>query len=618
MCGIAGICESGLPAEEVAQRLRKMMDAQLHRGPDESGIKLFPQARAAIGCQRLSLVDIENGQQPMSNEGETVFVVFNGEIYNHTSLRNELEKKGHRFRSRSDTEVIIHLYEEYGDACLEMLNGMFGLAIFDARTRRLLLGRDRSGMKPLYYAQNPHGFLFASEIKALLASGLVTTAPDAEAIDTFLSVGWVPAPRTGFRGIEKLPPGGFLVIEGSRVQRGTFWQPRFLPESEGRKDREHAEELEQRLRSAVTSHLAADVPVGCFISGGWDSSLIAAIAAQQSNSRLKTFSIVFPDHPKCDESRYSRQLVSYLDSEHHEIEFRDAQIPDLLPRTIRSLEEPNAATPSMLIYQLTSLAAASVKTVMSGEGSDELFAGYSWLDATNHYRLRRVVPARLAGFLERRSTSMRWRRLFRIIAAADDVHADIEWFRRLTPTEKQHSISPNFRADSENLSSALPPAGFLASSKDRLERQLCLEFTGRLPACLLQQGDKLGMAHSLEVRLPFLDCAVIDFALGLPSRMKMNGSREKYVLSFLAHSLLPAEIATRRKQGLAYPDAVFASPHVLRFARETLLDSADPDGPVNRDYLEKLWPRWLAREELPLRMLGPALVLQIWWNEFFG
>ena len=229
MCGIAGIVASTLSDDELHVPLQRMMEAQRHRGPDAAGVEVFSEARAAIGCQRLSLVDLDHGMQPVGNEDHSVYVVFNGEIYNHGSLREQLKKRGHRFRSRYDTEVIVHLYEDYGDDCLEMLDGMFGLAIFDLRLRRLLLARDRCGMKPLYYAQRPEGFFFASEIKALLASGRVIARPDPNAIDTFLRIGWVPPPHTGFEGIEKLAPGGFLVVDRSGLKQDSFWRFRFRP-----------------------------------------------------------------------------------------------------------------------------------------------------------------------------------------------------------------------------------------------------------------------------------------------------------------------------------------------------------------------------------------------------
>ena len=376
VCGIAGIVHSRIGPGEMTQALSRMSEALKHRGPDDSAECLYPSMNAGLASRRLALVDLSTGRQPIGNEDESIHLVANGEIYNHRELRKELEQRGHRFRTCTDIEVVLHLYEEYGADCFGRLNGMFGLAILDCRRRLLILARDRSGMKPLYYASTRSGFIFASEPGALLASGLTERAPDWDGLDIYLAIGYTPAPRTCFREIRKLKAGHYSCVGEMGVHDEAYWNLRYSDAMPRRDEQEYAEELERLLRQAVRSHIDADVPVGAFVSGGWDSSLVGLMASQSSPSRLKTFSIVFPEHPEIDEGRYSRELARHASSEHHEIEFRGSNIPDVLPSAMRHMGEPCLASPCVLFYMLSSLAASSVKAVIGGEGSDEQFAGY--------------------------------------------------------------------------------------------------------------------------------------------------------------------------------------------------------------------------------------------------
>ena len=617
MCGIAGIFDSGLAPQELPRLLERMVDAMLHRGPDDCGIAAFPELRAGLACRRLSIVDLVTGHQPLASEDGGVVVVMNGEIYNHRPLRAELEKRGHRFRSASDTETVVHLYEDQGLECLGRLNGMFGLAILDLRARRLVLARDATGMKTLYWTGTPSGFLFASEVKALLASRLVRAEPDWAAVDSYLAFSYVPAPLSCFRGIEKLPAGEYVVFEAGKVSRGAFWRLRFQNSQAPKSDAEYAADLEARLRAAVKTHLDADVPVGAFVSGGWDSSLIATFAAQLSSRPLKTFSLVFPDHPEADEGRFSRQLTAHLGTDHREVEFRAADVPATLAAAVRHLEEPCTTCPVLLDFRLASVAGREVKTVLGGEGADELFAGYRWLRSQVYYRLRRVVPRLLARTLQPLVAHPRLVRACAVLSARDGVSADVEWFRVLTNRRKDELLLPGRRpaAKPDAAPFYLHPET-LASCTDLLQRRLGYEFTRRLADGILFAHDKMGMAHALEVRMPFLDRAVVDFALALPSRMKIRDGRAKYVLSLLV-SQLPPDIARRRKLGLHYPERVLLAGSNQTFTREMLLDSAAPDGLFQKRPLERLLGRSLSRPGEPMRLVWMLLFLQSWWNEFF-
>ncbi len=352
VCGIAGIVNTGLAPQDIQAALARMQQAMLHRGPDQGGMRVFAGQGAGKGAglcaRRLSIIDLEHGSQPMANEDDTVFAVLNGEIYNHGALRRMLLSCGHRFRGCSDTEAILHLYEHAGIDCLDQLHGMFALAIYDVRRQRLLLARDGAGMKPLYFARTQRGFLFASEAKALFATGLIEPEPDPSAIDAYLATGFVPAGMSAFRGVEKLRPGQYLTIDPAREQFGEFWQLRYRVPDPAQSDAGYAEELNTLLAAAVHSHLAADVPVGAYLSGGWDSSLTATLAAQAIERKLETFSVVFPDDPDADESRFSRRMAEYLGSDHHEIEYRSAMLPDLLPKVALHLEEPCSGLPTGL------------------------------------------------------------------------------------------------------------------------------------------------------------------------------------------------------------------------------------------------------------------------------
>lgn len=619
MCGIAGFFEARMAAEAVPRVLQRMGDAIEHRGPDQSGTLAISELAAGLASRRLSLVDVAGGRQPLSNEDGSIHVVFNGEIYNHLELRKSLEGRGHRFSTHCDTEVIVHLYEDLGLESLDRLQGMFALAILDMRERRLVLARDGSGMKSLYWARTPAGFVFASEVKALLASGLVQARPDLGALRTYLAAGFFPAPLTGFEGIEKLAAGRWLVVEDGRVEGGHFWRPKFQKQRPRLREREYALQLEELLQDSVRRHMAADVPVGAFLSGGWDSSLVASYAARLAPGRLKTFSIVFPEDPATDESRYSRRMAEHIGSEHHEIEFRTPQFAELLPQTVRHMEEPHSRGPTVLHYQLAKFASTEVKSVVSGEGSDELFAGYPWFrsrDFTAGELLRGILPPATAGRLRSLRLGRHWDAMLRVANAPDQAAVDVEWMLRLHRVNLK-LLHPDLRDAPWNPRDPLPHPSILESCEDRLQRRLAIEFSGRLSDGILLETDKMSMAHSLETRMPFLHRPVIDFALKLPTDLKRRRGQEKAILRRLVRDL-PPEIAGRRKKGLWYPRDYTAHPSVRGTIRSLLLDSSTP-APIlaERRILEQQLDANLA-SSAPMSGFLCVAVLQCWWNEFFG
>jgi len=617
MCGIAGIYGSGLSGEEARAALGRMAAAMSHRGPDQEAVVPLAEIGGGVAVRRLALVDLEGGGQPIASEDGRVLALLNGEIYNHVALRRWLEGRGHRFRTRCDTEVLAHLYEEEGDGLLERLEGMFALAIVDLARRRVLLARDGPGMKPLYVARTPRGVAFASETAALFASGLARPAPDLAALDVGLAVGFLPAPRTPFAGVEKLVAGTALGIGASGVETRTFERFAYRRDDPPSSDAEYVDELERRLDAAVASHLAADVPIGALLSGGWDSSLVATLAARRLGRPLRTFSLVFPDAPEIDESRHARLVARTIGSDHHEIEYRAERLPEILPAVVRHLEEPMAASPAPLSWLLASLAAAHVKGVVGGEGADELFGGYEWFRSSLPYAFRRAMPSGPARWAERRVADERVRRWLRIAAAPDLRAADAEWKRLWTPWEKRRLLRPGLFRDGPDLEPVQIGGELAASCRDGVQRRLASELRGRLADGILLKHEKLGMAHALEARFPFLDRAVVRLAERLPSRLKMHRGREKVVVRALAERHLPPEIAARRKQGLAFPPYGWLRPPAFPGLRSLLLDGAAGGGPFDRPAVE----RWLAggpRGRLDDRRFAVLVTVQVWWSQHFG
>ena len=616
MCGVGGILFAS--TTDLRERLEAMNASMVHRGPDDAGVELFPQIGAGLAARRLSLVDLEAGHQPMSNQDGSVWAVLNGEIYNHAALREQLRERGHRFRSHCDTEVLAHLYEEEGPAMLSRLEGMFGLAILDVRREQLLLARDRIGMKPMYYARTSQGFVFASEVKAILATGMIRAEPDWAGVDAALTLQFLPAPVTGFVGISKLAAGEQLVLTRGGATTRRYWSFGFRHGEIPASPEEAGRELERRLTAAVASHMTADVPVGVFLSGGIDSSLTAALAARTSPARLKSFSIVFPDDPNMDERRYSRIMAQAIGSEHHELEFRAAMMPDLVDDTVEALEEPTSTSPAILFFSLSRLASPHVKAVLTGEGADELFAGYNVFRTARWYHWRRRFPPWLRalgggilGAAAEWSGSARYETIAHLLAAPDDAHADLEVRRAYGPSQKRRLLGS--RRAMPDLEPFLLPAVTAATCASDLERLLATDVLRRLGDGLLLTAEKMTMAHALEQRMPFLDPSVVAFAEGLDSSLKLRAGKEKFILTQLGH-LLPPEIVARHKQGLRHP-ATARSPAMMRMLRERLLGEG------------RLFRQPMVRRELDQLAAGnlaaaprawTLLVVQCWWDRFFG
>jgi asparagine synthase (glutamine-hydrolysing) len=561
MCGIYGLVGLGRDLPPSEELLAAMGAAVVHRGPDDAGA--FVSARAALGMRRLSIIDVGGGHQPIPNEDRTVWVVCNGEIYNFPELRAELERRGHVFRTRSDTEIIAHLYEDEGLGLFKHLRGMFGIALWDATASRLVLGRDRLGKKPLYVRREPHRLLFASEIKSILEDPSVPRRLDLRALREYLALGYVPAPLTMFEGIEKLLPGHYLVVEGDQVRDEEYWDVRFgtvQPATEA----EWVELVRDKLLDAVRARLISDVPLGAFLSGGIDSSAVVAAMARLTG-RVKTYSIGFegPD-AFYNELPYARTVAQAFGTDHHEIVVKP-EVADLLPRLVWHQDEPLADSASVTTYLVSRLARQSVTVILSGVGGDELFGGYRRYlgDAIGDYyrRLpavvrRRWLPALLARLPQDRHAAfdnyVRYASAF-VKTAELDPAARYTSYVTLCSPEVRSALLRDGGGGGSVVSPTLQRYFDRSAGAGTLDRIFYVDLKTSLPDDLLLLTDKASMAASIECRAPFIDHELVELASRMPADLKVRGFTLKYLLKKAVQPWLPREILTRKKRGFGAP-----------------------------------------------------------------
>ena len=555
MCGICGGLSWKKPLE--AEALGRMVATLVHRGPDEEGTYRAPPV--ALGARRLSVIDLQTGHQPVCNEDGSVRVIQNGEIYNYVELRGDLESRGHRFRTRSDTEVLVHLYEERGREFVSALTGMFAVALWDSRAEELVLARDRLGQKPLYYARDGDGLLFGSEIKALTASGRVSADMDHAALGEYLAKLYVGGEATIYRAVRQVLPGHVLTAGRGGLRTERYWTPWEVPPRTGRLDEAGlVEELGALLREAVRLRLRADVPLGCFLSGGVDSSLVAALACELS-PRVRTFTVGFA-RADYDESGPARAVAEHLGTEHHE--HRIEAGPEELARRIPGLfDQPFGDSSAAPTWQVSQMTRREVTVALSGDGGDEVFGGYRrYLArrlAAGYNRLPRALrraASALAGLLgepaDRYAGGLR-RKLRRFTAYADQVERRPELSRLdfFTPEMQAELLVPDVLA-------ATRRAGAGGDDRDRRELDpaeyaMRRDLVDYLPDDILAKVDRTSMAASLEARAPLLDHRVVEFMLSLPAEWKLRGGTGKYLLKRFAATLLPPEVVDRPKHGFA-------------------------------------------------------------------
>jgi asparagine synthase (glutamine-hydrolysing) len=568
MCGIAGILNLHRDGEISLDGLKRMISMVHHRGPD--GYGFYRDERAGLAHARLSIIDLEGGWQPIYNEDKTVCIVFNGEIFNYLELRQVLEKKGHRFATKSDTEVIVHLYEEFGADCLSHLNGQFAFAIWDKRHKRLFIARDRVGIRPLFYTQINGSFLFASEIKSLFADRRIRREIDPFGLDQIFTFWMTIPPRTAFKDISELPSGHYLIIENGILSQIKYWDLDFTPGPRICSEEEYAEELRELLIDSTRLQLRADVPVGAYLSGGIDSSVITSIIKQCTDTPLRTFSVTFHDEVY-DESDYQRRMIDYLKTDHSDIKCTYADIGNVFPDVIWHTEKPIVRTAPAPLFLLSKLVREKgYKVVLTGEGADEILAGYDifketkvrrFLEKYPHSKFRPLILKRLYPYLAHSPVrSVKYAEAFFKRDAHDYPDEYYSHFPRWNTTAKIKTFFSGSLKDSlQGYNNVNDLSDFFSEDlrgHDALSMAQHIEIKTLLSGYLLSsQGDRVAMANSIEGRYPFLDHRVIKFACKLPPTMRMRALTEKYILKKSMKDLLPDTIIKRTKQPYMAPDA---------------------------------------------------------------
>ena len=619
MCGICGIARSASSDHIDASALSKMRDVMTYRGPDDAGT--YIGAGVGLAMRRLSIIDLAGGHQPMCNEDRTLWIVFNGEIYNYLELRQQHLTHGHRFTSSSDTEVILHLYEQYGADCVNYLNGMFAFAIWNSRTEELFMARDRVGVKSLYYTVAGDTLLFASEIKSLLHYPGVRAEPDLEAMDEFLRYGYTQTPRTLFSGILRVPEGHVATWKRGAFTLKQYWDVSF---ANGPRQSEAAyqEQLLDLLRDSVRLRLRSDVPVGVLLSGGIDSSAVTGLLAQ-SVDKVQTFSIGFEQAAGCNELAFARKVAHHFGTEHHETILSADAFLDFIPTFVYHMDEPVSDGASIPLYFVSALAARHVKVVLSGEGADELFGGYSI------YRYMLLLEQ------YRRMPAAARRPLDSLLSRLPAVGAK---FRKYTALAKlpldQRYIGPRMYDRAQPAALYAAPLREALHGRDThqahralwsrtgaswppLSRMLYVDTKSWLPNDLLIKADRMTMAKSIELRVPFLDYRLIEFAAGLPSNLKIRGSETKYLLKRAMERVLPHDIIYRPKLGFPTPLHQLLRDTGGAYVNDVLLGPrAVNRGYFRRDAVQRLVTEHQQQVEDHHEILWRLIVLEEWHRRF--
>ncbi len=618
MCGIAGMVQSEADGAVSQAAIRRMCATLVHRGPDDEGI--FVKGGVGLGMRRLSIIDVAGGHQPVFNEDKTVCVIFNGEIYNFRDLRLELERRGHRFATHSDTEVIVHLYEEHGMECVRKLRGMFAFALYDERAGRLLLVRDRLGEKPLHYGLHNGTLIFASEMKAILAVRPELARVDQSALLQYMYFGYIPDPATAFESIRKLPAGHLLQFENGTVQVRRYWDLPAYGTSDPASEEEVLEDLEQRLSDAVRMRMIADVPLGAMLSGGMDSSTIVALMARASSRPVKTFSIGFQQE-EFNEIPYARRVAEKFGTDHHEL-IVEAPVVDTVTRFAQHMEEPFGDSSMLPTYFVSCLARKHVKVALTGDGGDEVFAGYDRYRIHLHDRSHQGIPQWMKQFYRDHVH----RRLPNKLPGRNMAYSiSLPWQERYT---EGISFAP-FQREMQLLASdfvALNMAPLkefrdlieAAPAHDPLGRILYLDTKTYLAGDILTKVDRMSMAASLEARVPMLDHVLLEWVTALASRWKMRGSGQKFILRKLAERVgVPKDVLDRPKRGFSLPLGHWMR-HELKEMVETIL--LEPRT-LQRGYFNRAGVRKMLDEHFSQRRdhsprLWRLLMFELWHRNF--
>jgi asparagine synthase (glutamine-hydrolysing) len=621
MCGIAGFVDQGGSSnEERTAILTRMCRAIVHRGPDDEGLQV--DGPVALGMRRLSIIDLSGGHQPMSGEDGTVSIVFNGEIYNYRELKRDLESRGHVFKTNSDTETIVHGYEEFSAQCVNHLRGMFCFAIWDEKAKTLFLARDRVGKKPLYYTHTRHGsFVFGSELKSILEHPHVEREIDLEALDAYLTLGYVPDPLSIYRDIRKLPPGHTLSYSQGRITLEQYWDFNYAPDT-SRTEEAWAEELRPLLEDAVRARLISDVPLGAFLSGGIDSSTVVALMAKAMGQPVKTFSIGFRED-SYNELKYARMTAEKYGTDHHEF-FVTPEICDVADELAWHLDEPFADPSSIPTFVVSKLARQHVTVALSGDGGDELFGGYDRYlverDRKMFAQLPKVFRQKVMSPLSHRLPhGARGRNLLHNLAL-DPIDRYLDSVSVFTSMNRGLLYSEEFKQKLEGLTSVagrfLEYAANVTTGED-LDLLLYTDSKTYLPGDILTKVDRMSMAASLETRAPLLDQKLIEFVTRIPASMKIAGNETKHILKRAVKDLIPEEVMVRPKQGFGIPISKWINQELRGRIRDTLSDPLTRRrGYFNYSYIEVLLNEHDRGRRDHSYSLWALFMLELWHRRF--
>jgi asparagine synthase (glutamine-hydrolysing) len=629
MCGITGwanLDSHAPPFDGAKELLHSMCERMVHRGPDSEG--LFVTYGAALGMRRLAIIDLVTGEQPAFNEDRSIAVVLNGEIYNYRELREDLEKRGHSFRSASDTEVLPHLYEEYGDGMVRELNGMFAFALWDSKQRRLLIARDRFGEKPLYWGVFEKKLVFASEPKVLLAHPSIHPELDLQALRQYLSFDYIPAPLSIYKGINKLPAAHKLVLEDGRVDVDCYWQLNYQTVSPVPSERDAAAHLKDLLAGSVRMRLVSDVPLGVLLSGGVDSSTVAALAVRTSTEAVKTFSISFAES-SFDESAYARGVAKFLGTDHHEERLSANLAANLVSEIGAWMDEPFSDPSLVPTYLLSRFTRKHVTVALGGDGGDELFAGYPMYAGHRWAEIYKRIPNGIKTSIveplvrllpvKTKNLSLDYKALRFVTGAKYDTVARHHiWFGSFTPEEQQHLLTRDALAETDG--DIYRQARAMMSEcgeQDLVKSMQDLDTRLYLAEDILTKVDRASMAVSLEVRAPFLDHRVAEFAASLPSSYKLRGHKTKYILKKAVDEMLPRFVTRRGKKGFGVPVAEWLKFKLRPLARDLLSpERVRRAGVFNPDFVSRLQLEHEQGVANHRKLLWTLLMFELWHESF--
>ncbi len=628
MCGICGILNFSNKERIDKDLIQRMTSVLKHRGPDDEGFYLSnvqcPKSKVnvGLGVRRLKVIDLETGHQPIHNEDRSIWIVFNGEIYNFGTLREELEKKGHRFYTKGDTEVILHLYEEYGKDCLQRLNGMFAFAIWDSREEKLFLARDRIGIKPFFYIEHKGSLIFASEIKSILENREISKEIDVQSLHSMMKLQYIPAPNTIFKEIKKLVPGHRLTCQKGKIAIEEYWDLDLTRKEES--EAFYLEELPKLLEESIKLRLISDVPLGAFLSGGIDSSIIVGLLSKFSKKPVNTYSVGFEAGDSFNELKYARLASQHFKTDHQELIMKPKDIEELLPKIVYHLDDPITDPAVIPTYLVSKLAKETVTVVLTGEGGDELFAGY------RRYSLDRLAPyyGKLPSIIRKKMIPVLISKLFpkgrfqqgiEALNQPPGVQRHLNWVSKFSDETLENLYTKEVKKEikEKGLTSIFRSYFESPQERDFLSRTLYCDVKTWLPDNLLVKVDRMSMATSLEARVPYLDHRIVELCTSMPIHLKLKGLTSKYILRKAFSNLIPEEILKRRKQGFTIPLAPWFRKELKDFTQEILSqDSIAKRDYFNYNYIKRILKEHLEERRDYSREIWSLLIFELWSERY--